>query len=198
MHLDEGRAAQKLRTRRALLAAARALASRGEHVTVTAAAAEAGMSRATAYRYFTSGETLAMEAALDATFAGPDEVVGDEMDVRARVHRVRRYLIDATRANESAFRLFLAKALEASVKGPPAQLRAGRRLPMFELALEPVANLIPKGEFETLVHALAGATGLEAYLAHKDVCQLSPDQSERISRLTVNAILDQWLPQSSR
>jgi AcrR family transcriptional regulator len=196
MRLDAGRSAQKLRTRQALLAAARALAARGEQVTVTAAAAAAGMSRATAYRYFTSGETLTLEAALDARFATPDEVVGDEPDVRARVHRVRRYLIDATAANEPAFRLFLAKALEASVQGPPAQLRAGRRLPMFERALQPVAGQMPKADFDTLVHALSGVTGLEAYLAHKDVCQLSPEDADLVSRHTVDAILDHWLPTS--
>jgi AcrR family transcriptional regulator len=193
MRLDAGRAEQKLRTRQALLAAARALGRRGEPVTVAAAAVEAGMSRATAYRYFTSSETLTMEAALDATFATPAEVVGDATDVRTRVHRVRRYLIDATQANESAFRLFLAKALEASVQGPPAQLRAGRRLPMFEHALEPLADRLSPNDVATLVNVLSGVTGLEAYLAHKDVCRLSPEETERISKLTVDAILDQWL-----
>ncbi len=84
MRLDSGRSAQKMQTRLTLLAAARALAAEGEQVTVTAAAARAGISRATAYRYFTSSETLAMEAALDASFATPEEVVGDGPDVRPR------------------------------------------------------------------------------------------------------------------
>ena len=57
-----------------------------------------------------------MEAALDTAFAGPAEVVGDATDVRERVRRVHRYLSAATRRNEPAFRLFLAKALEASAQ----------------------------------------------------------------------------------
>jgi AcrR family transcriptional regulator len=199
--LQSGRSAQKLRTRQALLAAARALMARGAPVTVAAAAAEAGISKASAYRYFTAAETLTMEAALDGAFASPAEVVGDATEVRERVRRVHRYLFAATRAQERAFRLFLAKALEQSAQaGPQAgagavpQLRGGRRLPMYELALAPLRGRMAPADIATLVHALSGATGVEAWLALKDVCRLEDAEAERISALTVEAILDRLLP----
>ncbi|MGX9963674.1 TetR family transcriptional regulator [Roseomonas sp. F4] len=195
--LESGRSAQKLRTRQALLAAARALMARGAPVTVAAAAAEAGISKASAYRYFTAAETLTMEAALDGTFASPAEVVGDATEVRERVRRVHRYLFAATRAQERAFRLFLAKALEASAQaeaGAVPQLRGGRRLPMYELALAPLRGRMAPADIATLVHALSGATGVEAWLALKDVCRLEDAEAERISALTVEAILDRLLP----
>jgi len=194
MRLDSGRSAQKMQTRRTLLAAARALAAEGEQVTVTSAAARAGISRATAYRYFASSETLAMEAVLDASFATPEEVVGDEPDVRARVHRVRRYLIGAFAANEQAFRLFLAKAFEAAAQAPTVQVRVGRRVPMFERALAPLDGHLPRAEIETLVLALSGVSGPEHYLVQKDVLRLSPEVAEEVSRRSVDAILDHWLP----
>ncbi len=194
MRLDSGRSAQKMQTRLTLLAAARALAAEGEQVTVTAAAARAGISRATAYRYFTSSETLAMEAALDASFATPEEVVGDEPDVRARVHSVRRYLIGAYAANEQAFRLFLARAFEATAQDPSVQVRVGRRVPMFELAVAPLAGHLPRAQIRTLVFALSGVSGPEHYLVQKDVLRLPPDVAEDVSRLTVDAILDSFLP----
>ena len=75
LRIDTGRTNQKLRTRKALLDAARALAARGEPVTVTAAAAEAGISKATAYRYFAASDALTMEAALDGVFATAEAVV---------------------------------------------------------------------------------------------------------------------------
>ncbi len=194
MRLDTGRTKQKLRTRQALLAAARALAARGEPVSVTAAAAEAGISKATAYRYFSASDTLAMEAALDGAFATAEAVVGDAVAVRERVHRVSRYLFEATRASDQGFRLFLAKALEASVQPGAPQLRGGRRLPMYELALEPVRARMTPQAFQDLVHALSGATGLEAWLALKDVCRLDDAVAARIQEITVDAILDALLP----
>ncbi|WP_203072887.1 TetR family transcriptional regulator [Falsiroseomonas ponticola] len=194
MRLDTGRSAQKLRTRQALLAAARALVARGEAVTVAAAAAEAGISKATAYRYFQEADTLAMEAALDGRFAGPAEVVGDAAEVRERVHRVHRYLFEATAANERGFRLFLAKALEASAQEGAPLVRGGRRLPMYELALAPVRDRMAPAAFQDLVRALSGATGLEAWLALRDVCRLDAAEAQRIAALTVDAILDSMLP----
>lgn len=195
--LESGRSAQKLRTRQALLAAARALMARGVPVTVTAAAAEAGISKASAYRYFTTPETLTMEAALDGAFASPAEVVGDATEVRDRVRRVHRYLADAARAQERGFRLYLAKSLEASAQAGPGsapQLRGGRRLAMYELALAPLRARMPAGDLAVLVHALSGATGLEAWLALKDVCRLEDAEASRITALTVEAILDRLLP----
>lgn len=194
MRLDTGRTNQKLRTRQALLAAARALAARSESVSVTAAAAEAGISKATAYRYFATSDALAMEAALDGVFATAEDVVGVGGTVRERVHRVSRYLFAATRVSEQGFRLFLAKALEASAHEGAPQLRGGRRLPMYELALAPVRDRMTPEGFQDLVLALSGATGLEAWLALRDVCRLDDAGADRIVALTVDAILDALLP----
>src|SRR4051794_28460872 len=53
-----GRTAQKRRTREALTAAARDLVAAGDTPTVESAAAAAGMSRTTAYRYFPNQQSL--------------------------------------------------------------------------------------------------------------------------------------------
>ena len=194
MQLDAGRTAQKRRTRQALLAAARTLIARGAPVSVAAAAAEAQISKATAYRYFADPETLTMEASLDAGFASPAEVIGDATDVRARVERVRAYLFAATTREARGFRLFLAKALEASARDDAPQLRGARRLPMYELALAPVRPRLTAEAFATLVHALSGASGLEAWIALIDVCGLAPAEADRVNALTVDALLDRLLP----
>src|SRR3954471_19020943 len=57
-----GRTAQKRRTRDALVAAAREVVARGETPTVEAAAEAAGISRATAYRYFPNQHVLLVAA----------------------------------------------------------------------------------------------------------------------------------------
>jgi AcrR family transcriptional regulator len=205
MDLDVGRTEQKLRTRRALLLAARRLLDRHEAVTVTAAAAEAMISKATAYRYFSTSEALVREALLDAGWKTPEEVVGNSMDVRERVLRVHRYLFAFTRRNETAHRLFLAKALEAWVAEggkPKALLRGARRLPMFELALEPMRGALPASSFKLLLYSLSAASGIETYIALKDVCGLSDKEADRVSSETLLGVLDRALgphpPQAGR
>ena len=193
MDTESGRRQQKYRTRRALLAAARQLLERKEAVTVVTAAAEASISKATAYRYFSTSEALIREALLDAHWRSPEEVIGEVTDVRERVRRVHLYLFVHTRQNEMAHRYFLSKALETWVAEggkPKAQLRGARRLPMFELALAPLKESLPKADFERLLNSLAGASGIEAYIALKDVCGLDDTTADEISWSTIAAILD--------
>lgn len=196
LDLESGRTDQKMRTRKALLAAARALLDQNQEVTVAAAADAARISRSTAYRYFRDPQILTLEAVLDGAFATAEEIVPQEAGVRDRVHAVRRYLLAATKASEGRFRLFLARALAASV-GQPEQareLRGGRRLPMYELALEPVRTELNPDTFEALVLALSASSGVESYVALKDVCRLDEPQAEKISAAIADALLDKYLP----
>lgn len=200
MKLDHGRIHQKARTRRELLAAARRLLDRRAPLSVNATADEAQISRATAYRYFSDADTLTLEASLDGEFATPEHVVGDAMDVRERVHRVQRYLFKATREAESRFRLFLARALDNSVReglGTQLEIRAGRRLPMYQHALAPVRAQMSAGDFNFLVLSLSAASGLESYLALKDVCRVDDAMADKIGASNIDAILDKLLPAGS-
>lgn len=199
MRLDIGRTNQKARTRKALLRAAVALMQKGEPVSVLSAATEAGVSKATAYRYFSASEPLTVEAMLDAKVATPEEIVGAAEDVRERVLRVQRYLMDLTRASETQFRLFLARALDASVASGgdmSRQIRGGRRLPMYEHALAPVRHRMKRRDFEFLVLSLSAASGMESYLALKDVCRVDDATADRIAASNVEAILDRLLPRA--
>jgi AcrR family transcriptional regulator len=197
VQLDIGRTNQKARTRKALLEAARALMERGEPVTVLSAANEAGISKATAYRYFPTSDPLILEATLDAKVLTPSEVVGDAVNVRERVLRVQRYFFDLTRQSETQFRLFLARALDAWVASGgevSPHLRGGRRLPMYEFALEPVRSHMKRKEFEFLVLSLSAASGIESYLALKDVCRVDDRLADKIAASNIEAILDRLLP----
>jgi AcrR family transcriptional regulator len=198
LHLDieKGRRDQKYRTRRALLAAARQLLERKEPVTVAAAAMEATISKATAYRYFSTSESLMREAVLDGRWKEPEEVVGDAKEVRERLQRVNAYLFMHTRNNEMAHRYFLSKALEQWVAEggkPTVQLRLARRIPMYAFALEPVKSSMSKSAFRKLVLALAGASGIESYIALKDVCGLDDAEADEISWMIIEAIFDKAL-----
>ena len=198
--LNTGRTNQKLRTRSELLKAAHTLMNRGELVTVAAAAREAAISVATAYRYFSDPDTLMAEALLDFDLAPSGDVVAELAsqlagidDIEQRVLTVNRVLFAFTRRNEPAYRLFLAKSLEQVVKasrtGKSITTRGGRRIPMFEMALAPVRDRFPPSSFSDLVHRLSAACGLETFLVLKDVCQLSDTEADRLAEDNLRAIL---------
>ena len=73
-----GRIRQKQRTRNALIAAARELVAAGRTPTVEAAAAAAGISRSTAFRYFPNQRSLIVAAhpETEASSLGSDNLVG--------------------------------------------------------------------------------------------------------------------------
>ena len=74
--MTEGRRdRQKLRTRRALLAAAARFLSEGRQPTVAEVAEAAEISRATAYRYFPTQDSLLAEAPIDGAVPTPEKLL---------------------------------------------------------------------------------------------------------------------------
>lgn len=189
------RRAQKQRTRGALLAATRALLARGEAVTVQAAAEEANISKATAYRYFSDAAVMTAEAALDFEVPDTADLLRGIEDPRERVHKVAAFHLDFPRRNEVAFRGFLIKAFETWLNSPPGArpaIRGARRIPAFREALRPLEGRLDDAAMEDLVTALCCATGIELHVTLADVCGLDPASADRIARIMVDAVLDRF------
>ncbi|MBC2857861.1 TetR family transcriptional regulator [Stappia sp. 28M-7] len=189
------RTSQKNRTREAILAGARALIERGEAVTVTAAAAESGISKATAYRYFSDPAVLAAEAGLAVEVRDYAEIVQGCDTPRAKVLAVSLYMFDLALAHEAAFRQFLARNLDCWLAegGGEATRRGARRVAMYRQALSEVRPALPADRLAVLVGALSAATGTEAMIALDDVARLSPDMARQAVRETTEALLDRFL-----
>ena len=106
-----GRTGQKRRTRSALVAAARNLVASGLTPTVEQVAAEAGISRAAAYRYFANQRSLlaAAHPEIGATSLLPDDPPTDAAERLAAVMRGFTELILDTEAQQrTMLRLSLA------------------------------------------------------------------------------------------
>lgn len=176
-----GRQNQKLRTRQALLEAARQLVQDGRSPTLAQVAERARVSRATAYRYFPSAEAMLLEAPLDARTLSAEELLPDESGSPSdRAVRVMHYFFDQARENEAAFRAYLRAVMDEWQRSggqPDEPLRGGRRRPMLERALGPRRKGVPALERERLVTALAMLTGIEALLVTRDVCGTDPDRA---------------------
>jgi AcrR family transcriptional regulator len=190
---NSGRAAQRARTRREIVRAAGRLLERGERPGLDEVAAEAGVSRATAYRYFPGVDALLSEAAVDALMPDHDSLLGPEApaDPLARLLLVDAAIDHAARTREVPLRLMLAQTLERSVREPEAiGLRQNRRSPLLERALEPLAGELPRAERERLVHALSMVVGTEGLIALKDVVGLDETAAREVRRWAIEALLN--------
>ncbi|MFG1423303.1 TetR/AcrR family transcriptional regulator [Roseixanthobacter liquoris] len=171
------RLAQKQRTRAALLGAARRLLAEGRTPTVGEAADAADISRATAYRYFSTAEALAQEALLDAI---AEEVDGVMLDAGLRALAPARQaeevvvsVLAMVLRHEALFRTYLA--LAAAGQGTS---RGGRRVRWISEALAGIAPSMPPQAFTRLINALSLLAGIETLVVLKDICGLDPTEIE--------------------
>jgi AcrR family transcriptional regulator len=182
------RNAQRARTRKAIVRAAARLLERGERPGLDEVAAEAEVSRATAYRYFPGLDALLSEAAVDALLPEPGDLLADApADAGERLALVDAAFDRAGRAREVPLRLMLARSLERSVQpdAGEAPLRQNRRVPMIEEALTPLGN-----RFDVrLIPALAMIIGTEGLIALKDVVGLDDAQSRVVRQWAIAALL---------
>lgn len=183
------RDAQRARTRKAIVRAAARLLERGERPGLDEVAAEAEVSRATAYRYFPGLDALLSEAAVDALVPEPEALFAESApdDVAERLALVDAMFDRACREREVPLRLMLARSLERSVQpgGEDAPLRQNRRVPMIEEALAPLADRYDV----RLIPALAMVIGTEGLVALKDVVGLDEAQSRVVRQWAIAALL---------
>jgi AcrR family transcriptional regulator len=189
-----GRPNQRRRTRKDLLEAAARLMKVGRMPSLEEVAEEALVSRATAYRYFTSVDALLREATIDVAMPEPDAVLeGDGSgDPVARLQRVDHALHGFILANEPTLRLMLAHAIEqnARVNGEAEPRRQNRRMPMIEAALEPSRKDFRPTDYQTLIRALALVIGSEAMIVCKDVLQLNEAETQKVKSFAIGALVD--------
>lgn len=171
-YVKRGRTRQKARTESALLEAARQLMSQGLTPSVEDAAAQAGVSRATAYRYFPDQRALLVSAypIIEAPSLLPDE---PPADVTQRVGLVARGILDSIVANEVALRAQLRISLADPGAHVELPLRKGRRITWFEDALAPLRTELPPPAFRRLTLALAAVVSLEVLIWLVDLANLS-------------------------
>lgn len=195
---EAGRINQKRRTRDALIAAARTLVARGVSPTVEQAAAAAGVSRTTAYRYFPTqhGLLAAAHPETGATSLLPDDASDDPRErLDVVVGGYTRMLTDT----EAQQRTMLRLSLEASPQERGAlPLRQGRAIRWIDEALLPLRGQVPDKDVRRLVLAVRATIGIEALVWLTDVAGLSRDEATALMRWSARALLDQTVAESRR
>ena len=187
---DNGRTAQKRRTREALVAAARELVARGVTPTVEAAAEAAAISRTTAYRYF--GSQRALLAAAHPETATESLLPADPPDdVAARLDLVLAAFIRRNLETEAQQRTMLRLSLEADpTDRAELPLRQGRAIGWIEEALAPLARDLTSEQIRRLAVAIRATTGVEALVWLTDIAGLTRGAATSLMRWSARALLE--------
>lgn len=184
-----GRIQQKMRTRNDLIAAARALVTRGGSVpSVEEAAATAAVSRATAYRYFPNQKALLVAAHPEtdtASLLPPD--AGDDAEERlaAAVKAFIRLVVES----EPQQRTMLRLSLDPDTAPSELPLRKGRAIGWFEDALAPLRPRLTDDGMRRLAIAVRSAVGIESLVWLTDVAGLSREQAGELMQRSAQALL---------
>lgn len=192
---DAGRPNQRSRTRKDLLQAASRLMKQGRRPTLEDIAEEALVSRATAYRYFPSVESLLIEAPLEGATPEPEELFRGTSsdDPVERLDRVDAALGEMIAANEPSLRLMLASSLQRSVnngRNSDVPSRQNRRTALIEAALAPARKQFTPAALKTLTKSLALIIGTESMVVLKDVLQLDDADARKVRRWAIRALVD--------
>jgi AcrR family transcriptional regulator len=186
-----GRTGQKSRTRQALVEATRELLGDGLSPQVEDAAARAGISRTTAYRYFPNQRSLLLAAHPQIS---PDTLLGDDAPEEpfARLDACMAAFTEYNFAWEPQLRTSLRLSLEPGGRAPAERpaLRQGRAIGWIEDGLRPVRALHPGVDVPALAVAIRSATGIETLVWLVDIAGQSREEAARTVRGTARALLE--------
>jgi AcrR family transcriptional regulator len=184
-----------MRTRKDLLQAASRMIKQGRKPSLEEVAAEALVSRATAYRYFPTVEALLVEAALDVAVPQAEDLYRDAApdDPVARLERLDDALDEVLSANEASFRVMLAHSLQRNASdaaGTEIPARQNRRTPLIEAALAPAKRQFKPTALKNLRKALALVIGTEAKVVFRDVLRLDDADARNVRRWAIRALVE--------
>jgi AcrR family transcriptional regulator len=179
---------QKARTRAALVSAAAALAQRGRAPSIAEAAEEAGVSLATAYRYFSNPEHLWAEASfqsmgLDEWMESVHKRLAKAREAEERARLAATLVGGRMLADQQPFRQLMRASMEQWFTQPDAEpavrapVRASRRARTNELVLEPLRERLTAEQFDRLHRAMTLVSGVDAVVVLTDSAKLNSDDA---------------------
>jgi AcrR family transcriptional regulator len=186
------------RTRNLMVQTAVALMQKGETPSVSAAAEAAGVSRATAYRYFPSQAAL-VGAVVDEGLGPILNWNSASDDAAERVEDLLRFSMPRIVEFESTFKAALKLSLEqwaqdrAGTRGEEPPFKRGHRVDLLQKAIAPLRHKLSRAQFGRLAKALSLTYGLEVMIVLTDLWGLKPAETQGIaiwaSRALVNAAM---------
>src|SRR5437867_11530310 len=195
-----GRANQRRRTRRALIEAALALCESGSKPSFPEVAELAMVSRATAYRYYSSVEDLISDAMFERAVPPLESFCrlghDDPAEAAARAARtMNKLLLDDEVGLHAVERSFMSAWLDNPPQSRPP--RPARRMQYVGPIVVALKNELTPAARRRLAHALAMLMGTEAALSLRDVAGASTDEALAASGWAAQALVRQALAEAS-
>jgi AcrR family transcriptional regulator len=190
--LRESGRERNARTREKLLASAMTLVERGRVPSIPEIALHAGVSRATAYRYFPSRSKL-IAAVVTASLEPVQHFQPNAADGQQRLRELFAQTFPQFKEFEPQMRAALQLSLEHQSLERAGLLeeepyRRGQRRELLRRAAEPLRRKLgPKG-FDRLLKSLSLLYGIEPYVVLKDIWGSTDQEVEAITRWMVDAI----------
>jgi AcrR family transcriptional regulator len=186
---------------------ARKLLLEGKVPSIADAAEEAGVSRATAYRYFPTQGALVKEAVDEVLVIGRSawaERLGDTRNLTDRVERYVSLVFALMQENESLMRGSLLLALEQWAKVQAGDdlgeepIKRGGRLEAIAATLEPFAEKLGDDAIRRLSVALSVVVGIEAHIVFRDIWDLDDEEARQVSLWIVRVLAEAAAKESRR
>jgi AcrR family transcriptional regulator len=183
----------RARTYRRLLACAMEMAKGGRLGSVAEVAAAAGVSRATAYRYFASRSQL-VSSIVEESLGPVRRFRSSAKDGRARIQELFRETFPRFKEFEPHMRAALQLALEhwsleRAGALEEAPYRRGHRANILAHAAAPLKAQLGSAEFARLLRALSLIYGIESYVVLKDIWGATDRQVEGIASWAADALV---------
>ena len=194
MSQGQGRTLQKARTRAAIVDGAQRIFKAGSLPSVEQAAAAAGVSRATAYRYFPTQEALHVELASKSAWLPVETrlraMTSSDAESRlvALIDLVGAAVADNQVHVRTGLQVYQDTWLRRLPGSEPTPVRRGRRKEWLDKVLEPLAPM-PAEKLARLRAALALAVGPDPVVMLNDVIGLSPIEATSLLRWAGVALL---------
>lgn len=166
----------------------------GRTPSVSEAAEAAGVSRATAYRYFPSQAAL-VKIVVDEGL-GPILTFRPEgSDVARRVGDLFEIAMPRIEAYEATFKAALKLSLDqwarrqAGTLGDEPRFTRGHRVDLLEEAVAPLHERLPPATVKRLAQALSLVFGVEAFIILKDIWGLDGQATQAVARWAALALV---------
>jgi AcrR family transcriptional regulator len=181
------------RTRQSLITEAIRMTRHGRLGSIVEVATAAGISRATAYRYFPNRARL-IHAVLEETLGPVRNFDSDESDGIERIRILFERTFPLFKEFEPQFRAALQLSLEHWALERAGNLqeepfRRGRRVKILQRAAAPLKRQLGVRIYEKLIRALSLIYGIEPYVVLKDMWDTKDKEVSEITRWAMEALL---------
>ncbi|MCT7377076.1 TetR/AcrR family transcriptional regulator [Chelativorans salis] len=192
--VEETERGPRARTRRLMLETATRLMQAGVTPSVSEVAEAAGVSRATAYRYFPS-EAALVHAVVDEALGPILTWRSTSADAGERVADLFESSLPRIEEFEATFKAALKLSLEewagrqAGTLGNEPQFTRGHRVDLLRQALAPLKGELSKGQVDRLAQALSLTFGVETLIVLKDIWGLDAGRTQAVAQWAASALV---------